>query len=274
MTTRRKDVLPSFNAVGAGQTATVDLPTDRRYHQIFIQYKTNANQATIEADITEVRIKVNGKVQRRFSAMQLNAINAFNGYAFTSGMIPIFFSEPWRRNVLSEDSLAWGMQNVSTFQIEVDIAGTATAPTLQGVAVTDPMQQPLQNIIKWRQVTVPISSTGIYTLSTLPKILGEGYQRMHCFENAANDISAVEVQVDGFTVQELTDSQNSAILANRDFLPQTAVYHIVFDDTQRVEDGLSVTKANGTLVNELRLDFNMAVASAFTLLQEVIGNPD
>jgi hypothetical protein len=274
MATRRKDVLPSFNAVGAGQTATVDLPTDRRYHQIYLQYKGNANQATIEADITEIRIKCGGKVQRRFTAAQLNAINALNGYAFTAGMIPIFFSEPWRRNVVSEDSLAWGMQDVSTFQIEVDIAGTATAPTLQGVAVTDAEQQPLKNIVKWRQVTVPISSTGVFTLSTLPKLKGEGYLRLHCFENTAGDISSVEIEVDGFTVQDLTDAQNSAILANRDFSPQSNVFHIIFDETQRVEDGLAMNKADGSLVNEFRIDFEMAAANAFTLLQEVIGDRD
>ena len=234
---RRKVNLPGFNAVGAGQTATVDLPTDRRYHAIFLRYKTNANQSTIESDITEVRVKVDGKVQRRYSAAEINVINGLNGYSFAAGFIPIFFSEPWRRNAGGEDVLAWGMSNIGTFQIEIDIASGATSPTLSGYAVVDNVQQPLQNIIKVRKQTVGVSATGIVTVSTLPK--RDIYHRIHCFENTAADISDVEVTIDSLEVYKMDDAENSALLATRDFTPDSDVFHVVFDETQRVEDGAS-----------------------------------
>ena len=99
-------LLPAFNNVAAGGTATTRCPRNRRYHGLLLQYKTNAAQATIEADLTEIRIKVNGKTVRQFSTAQLNIINALNGIAFTLGMVPIWFSEPRRRTPVGADYLA------------------------------------------------------------------------------------------------------------------------------------------------------------------------
>src|SRR6478735_12511912 len=95
---RRKVVLSSINSVGIGQTASIDLPVGgRRYFAVYLLYKTNAAQATIEADVTEIRVIANGKVQRRFSAADLNVVNATYGVAFTLGMIPILLHHPRAR---------------------------------------------------------------------------------------------------------------------------------------------------------------------------------
>ena len=271
---RRNIPLQSFNAVGAGQTATVPLSTNLRYHQIYIQYKTNASQATIETDIEEIRIKVDGKVQRRFSAVELNKINAFNGYAFETGMLPIFFSEPWRRSPEGEDALAWGTANVGTFDIEIDIASGATAPKLTGFAVVDDVEAPMVDIVKWYKRTIPVSATGIHTESNLPKNVDEVYQRLHCFETAASDISGVDITLESLEAYNLTDRQNSALLKNRGFNPQADVFHVVFDHTQRVSDGYPMMKGDGRQVREFRLDFDMDQAQPFTLLTEVRGTPD
>ncbi|NIT63654.1 MAG: hypothetical protein GWO39_07655 [Gammaproteobacteria bacterium] len=269
--------LPSAHAVAAGQTATFDLPTDRRYHKLDIVYGTStaggANQTNMEAEITEARVKINGRVQRVFSAAQLFDINALNGQSFNTGHLPIYLSEPWRRDPAGEDALAWGMANVDTFQIEVDIDSGATSPTLGGIAVIDNVQQPLRGIIKWRRQVVPVSATGIVTVSTLAKNAGS-YARLHAFEAAAGDISDVDIEVDQLTVYDLTDDQNTEALDDQGLSPQADVFHIIFDDTQRVQDALSMAKANGQPVAELRLDFNMAAASSFTLLSEILGNPD
>ena len=122
---RRHEPARSFNAVGAGQTATLNLPPDGIYHKLMLHYAeggTAADAATVTAAIDEARLIVNGKVQRRFTGEDLLAINAYHGKAYTDGYLPIFFSEPWRRTVQGEDALAWGMGDVETFQLEVDIA--------------------------------------------------------------------------------------------------------------------------------------------------------
>ncbi len=269
---RRKVDLGSFNSVGAGQTATISLPTDRRYHAVFINYKTNANQATIEADITEIRVKVGGKTQRVYSAKELNIINGLNGYSFRAGYIPIFFSEPWRRNQLQEDLLAWGMANINDFQIEVVIDSAAVSPTLGGFAIVDNVEQNLENIIKVRRQGVGVTATGIVTVHTLTK--QDIYHRIHCIEAAAGDIKSVDITIDSFDVYKQKDAENDAVLDMRGFVPQASVFHVVFDETQRVEDGLPLIKPNGKAVSEFRLDFDMSTTNDFTMLIETRGNPD
>ncbi len=130
------------------------------------------------------------------------------------------------------------------------------------------------NIIKWKKKTIPVASTGRHTLTDLPRIAGERYQRLHGFEAQAGDIKSVEVEIESLRAQELTRTQNEARLLTRNFNPQNDVYSIIFDDTQRVTDGYPVTKADGTLVSEFRIDFEMENASPFTLLYEVLGDRD
>lgn len=269
---RRKDNLPSFNAVGAGQTATVNLPTNRRYHKLFINYKGNANKATMEADIEEIRILVDGNVQRRFSAADLFKVNALNGIGVTPGFLPIYFSEPWRRNAIGEDALAWGMYDRGTFQIEIDIASGATSPTLSGAYVYDNVAQPLMNIMKWRKQSVGVTSTGLLTHSTLSKT--DIYHRIHCFETAAGDIADVSIELDGLNVYDFTDAENTILLADAGLVTQSDAFHIVFDETQRVDDGLKMFYPDGSKISDFIIDFNMSVANDFTMLIETRGNPD
>lgn len=270
--------LPSFNAVGANQTATVNLPIGRRYHEILIYYKGNASQAVIEADITMVRVKVDGKVQRAFKPSEINKVLGLNGVAFRAGLLPIYFSEPWRRNVASEDVLAWGTQGLTTFQIEIDIASGATSPTLEAYAVTDNVAAGLSNIIKMRRQVFPVSADGLANLHTLPKRDGEIYQRVHCFEGTAGDVESAEVVVDQETAFDANAAVNKAIMSNRNMIAQTGVFHICFDSTQRIEDGLPMsfvdTKGIKRKVQDLQFNFQMANANDLTLLIEARGNPD
>lgn len=270
---RQKIELPSFNSVAAGQTATVSVPTGPRYHVIFLKYKSNANQATIEADLNRLRVKIDGKSQRVATLEQLNKINALNGYSFKPGLIPIFFSEPWRRNVVAEDALAWGTSDVSSFQIEVDIKKGVVAPTLEAFAVIDEVKAQLQNIIKWRSQNISINQTGKNTVSTLPRIRGDIYQRMHCFEQAGGDIAGIEVNLDRKEVYTQTDQENDAVLAMRKMTPQDDVFHVIFDETQRIEDGLPLKTDKGE-IQDFSVEWTMAVANSFTLLTEVRGAPD
>ena len=93
--------------IAASGMATITVPANRRIHRIDLQYKTNANQATIEADLTQIRLKVNSKVVRTFSATEANVIALQNGITFQAGILPILLSEPRRRTPEGEEFLAW-----------------------------------------------------------------------------------------------------------------------------------------------------------------------
>lgn len=275
---RRNTKIPSFNSVGAGQVATVDMNVGPRYHNIKIFYKKNATKATIISHIEMINIKVNGKVIRGIKPAELFLMLEENGVPFKAGVIPIYFSEPWRRNVVSEDVLAWATAiGVSSFQIEIVLAPGATAPTLHGYAQTDNVVGALRDIIKYRRQSVPVGTAGVLTLNTLSKRVDEIYHRIHCFENADGDIADVVVKQDGYEVFNNDIATNDANLADQGIISQSALFSIMFDATQRYDDGLVMfhgTKENPKPIQSWELEFNMVNSDPFTMITEVRGSAD
>lgn len=266
--------MSSFNAVAAGQTATLDLAARDVFHVLYIYYTpgaqpTAAVQATMEADIGEIRIKVNGKVQRRYTAAQLIALNAFYGHAFTAGYLPIFFSEPHRRSVQGEDMLGWGMADVSTFQVEIDIAAGAVSPRLSAKALTERGERPLGGIKKVRSFVVPVSAVGIVNLTTLPKT--DAYYALHC---VSTDVVDVDVRVDAVEIFKATKADADLLYTHMGLSPQAGLFTVCFDATRRVADALPMRYTNGRQVSDFRVDLNMGAANSFTLLTEVLGPAD
>ncbi len=274
---RREFKLNSFNAVGAGQTATLNVPRGSRYFNIKLLYKGTANQATIESDITAIRIKTNGKVQRDLRVDELFKMLAINGVAFEAGVIPLYFSEPWRRNVAGEDGLAWATADLDTFQIEVDIASGATSPTLEAYAVTDNAVGKLMNIIKVRREVIPVTQAGLVTVNTMSTRPEEIYQRLHCFEAAANDITEVQIKQDQYEAINIVRKINDLNMKDHGLTPQSDIFTIAFDKTQRIEDGLPMVYDRGNVkqrVQDFRVEFQLANASTFTIVKEMLGDPD
>ena len=266
---------PSFNGVAVSQTATLDLPVDRRYHSLYITYTSTdgaANQAVTEADITQVRILIDGKVQRTFSSRELFDISTLNGIAFSNGILPIYFSEPWRRSALDEEALSWAMANISTFQIEVDLGAGANGPTLNAIITTDANQGPLERIVKWHRRTIAAAGAGVVTYSDFPK--RDTYLRMHFSENAAADITDVDISVDNFTVLDVTDAENQLGLADQGFAQVADCFDVIFDHTQRIADGLPMMKLNGRRVSDFRVDVNHTQTDNINVVSETLGNPD
>jgi len=268
----------SFQAVAAGQTATIELPIGELvFHELLLLYGTTAaggaNRVNTEAHITEVRVKLNGKVQRVFSAAQLFNLNEVNGITFAAGFLPIFFGEPWRRSADGEDVLAWGTDDISTFTVEVDIDAAALNPTLDARIVVDRVRRPLGPIVKWRRFTVPVSAIGIVNVTTLPK--QDAYYRLHAFSTVIDD---VEVTIDQLEVFKMTDGQMRELYTEMGLAVPAALTSIIFDPTQRVGDalGMATRLPNGQTraVSEFRVDYNMSAATSFALITEVLGPRD
>lgn len=269
---RRHEPTRSFNAVGAGQTATLDLPPDGIYHKLSLHYAesgTPAAAAAIQAAIDEVRLVVNGKVQRRMNGTDLLAINAYHGKGYTDGYLPIFFSEPWRRSVQGEDSLAWGMADVATFQLEVDIAAGRIGPTLEATAVKDIAQANMGPIVKWRKYTVPVSAVGV--------VNADGFDRrdtqlaFHCL---SSNISDVRVELDREIIVDTDKGQLDDTADDQGFSPQPGWTHIDFNATRRVSDGLPMVSPQGQRAKDFLVNFTMSSATTFGLVSETLGLRD
>lgn len=275
MASPRMEPTRSFNAVAAGQTATLDLPVTGIYHGLKIGYGTStaggATQANMEAEVDEVRLLINGVVQRRFDARQLFDINAYKGKGVTTGILPIYFEEPWRKTAQGGDSLAWGMADVSTFTVEVDVNSGATSPTLTAQAIKRPGNLPMGPIVKWRQFVVPVTATGIVNVSTFPK--QDAYYTLHC--DSAN-IADVDIKVDQVSILDGTRAMLEDLSDDYGYAFQTGWFHVDFSATRRVSDALSMLTdgVGGKRVADFQVDFNMSSAASFTVVAEVLGLRD
>lgn len=262
----------SFNAVGAGQTATLDLPVTQLYRMLQLNYTragVAATEAQMKSDIAEVRLKLNGKVQRVFSATELFSINSFNGHSVVAGRLPIFFAEPTRRTAQGEDAGAWGTADVDTFQVEVDIDGAAISPGITANVLIDPMNRQMGPIVKWRRQNIPVTATGIATTTTLDK--NNAYYRIHAF---STDINAVEVLVDQNRVLEGSAEELSAHYAANGLTVPAAETVLAFDVDQRVSSALAMAYSNGQKVSEFRVEWDMGAATSFNIISELLGVRD
>lgn len=268
--------LPPFTPAVAGQIATIDIPASGTYYNVTLEYResgTLVTEANMILAIEEINVKINGESVRRYSGEDLITLNKFAGVAYQNGYLPIFFAEPWGRNPASEDVFAWGMANVSTFQIDVKIATGRTAPTIAATCSRTNENRPLGAIKKIRKFNIPVASTGINNLQTLPKT--ESYVACHA---KSTNIADVQVSVDNVKILKATKDQIAQEIKNSPlFDPQTGWTHIPFQLTGRMEDLLPmrvpVRQGSNEVVQvqSFQIDFNMSAATSFNLLTETVG---
>jgi len=244
MSVKRIVPLPAFSGVTPGVTATVDIPVGPRYHVIWLEVSSQDRKAA--KDILDVcRLKVNGKVQRSFTADELNQLNALMGEEYKAyeipgdpdgvakTFLPIFLAEPWRKQVAAQDGLAWATGNVATFQLECDIKSGVSSPALSGFVEVDnsvvvdkdgkERQAPLGIICKWYRLQIPVNGTK-QDITTFPR--RDYYQQISFFDES---IEKVEIKIEGFTVRELTKEENDAVLISREMVPSKNRFDVVFD---------------------------------------------
>lgn len=278
MTTRYVEPMPPAPTVSAGNTAVFDIPptyTFDKLHFAYAESGTPANQATLEAGIDEVRVSVNRKVQRRMNADELLAMNATYGAAFQTGTMPIFFAEPWLRSELGEDLLSWGMADVESFQVEVDINSGATSPTLSLHAIKRRIEKAMGPIVKVKKFNVPVTATGDRTVSNLDKL--DTYLAFHM--TTAN-ISNLRCVRDGDDVINAAPGILDDLYEDQGLVPQSAWTQWICNSDRRWSGGLEMVRPDPRAPNDrnrdirvqdLRLVTTMSSASTYDLITETLG---
>ncbi len=138
--------LPSFTGVAPGQTASCRIPSGFAYHGFYIDMTPGATGWDV-SHITEVRLIANGIVIQRWSGLDLNAANKFDGmpsFDWSSSKHHYFALTATRNNLKTRaaqeaTAIAFGAVNdplpIRTLLIEVDIDGNAQAGVgLEGYA--------------------------------------------------------------------------------------------------------------------------------------------
>jgi hypothetical protein len=267
----------SFSGVTAGETATISLPPSGLYESLQIEYKKAGTLATVAqmiADITEIRVVVNGKVQRRYSAKQLFMLLGLKNHAVNDGFLNIFFAEPSRRSAEGEDSLGWGMADVQTFEVQIDLDDAAGAVTLKCKRNHLPVNNVnMGAIVKIKRHNIPVSSTGEIQWQSLPRL--DRYYALHA---QSTDIDEVTVEIDNTVKFDNTTLGNSDRIEQHGLTPQAGYFHILADVRGRIKDFWSMQKPNGNggfvPVDEVLVKFEMNAATSFDVIVEQVGLRD
>lgn len=267
----------SFNSVGAGQRATLDLPVGKwKYHQIRPVYGTatagGANRTNVEAEVSRLALAVNGKEQVVFSAAQLLRLHEFRGRSFHTGHVPLFLAQPWLATPPGQDALGWGTADVQTLQLTIDIAAGATSPTLKALVVAEERREEMRAISKIRRITLPVTATGTNIFTSLPR--DANIAAIWLFPTATADINEARVLVDQKEVFRATTAEMQAFLEDAGFsgmwtTPAGAFWPILFNWGGRVTEPLQVLGAS-----ELKLELDMQNANSVTCLVEQYGLRD
>lgn len=279
--------LRSVSNVAASKTALIDLPIGLRYHTVILQHGYASGTNTIAAaatNITEIRVKVNGRVQRTISGTQLRDMNLLNGTAFDAvageapntapGVsFPIFFAEPWRQVPAEADGMAWPSSGWDSFQIEVDL-GAASTPTLAAFAVTDNLAASSKGagIVKWIRQSWGASGTSL-DIATIDK--RDFLQQISLYPGGQN-ATKVTLRKDGIVRHELTATANAALLNQSQMTPAASgrtsgIYDVVLD-----HDGLlgSALVLDGSRDLTLTVEAASAMSGTITAIVQRFGPPE
>lgn len=264
-----KRKLPSFNAVAAGSTATVNLPTGPTYQAIGINYKRNgvaATEAQIKADLKRFRIKINGTTRIDISGKHLiDVMMKYYGISFVAGLIFIPLSRPWLKTMEGEDNLAWGTKNVQTLGLEIDIDAAAVTPTLTGEAFILPYDRDLGAIIQVMEFPFSTAVGGAFEISTLPRANGD-LAAIH-FDGA--NVTAGEVFLNQVPASEGDEAINRSLLAwVGERTPQVGYVHLDPMIKNRVSDVWPLSQ-----VQDFRVKLNMSAAGSVDIVMETLTAP-
>lgn len=124
--------LPSPEGVAAGSTATFRIPTGRRIHELFLQFKKEDQTVN---DFTEIRLYINSQLFQRFSGLErdnLNKVDSAQG-ANTYGVLSIPFDRKKLLTLAGAEMTALNTGvadengvSIKSMYMEVDLKSDAT----------------------------------------------------------------------------------------------------------------------------------------------------
>ena len=295
--------LRNVQNVAVSKTAIIDLPIGQRYHYVELLHGFTGGTNSIVGgclNILEIRVLVNGRVQRVFSGTQLRDRNLLNGTSYdctgvpnpivvdagwNQGMtLPIFMAEPWRFDEMDQDALAWptvrvdGKNLFDNFQIQVDL-GAAASPTLTAVAVVDDGQAGPNwlGIVKHLRFSIPAGGNKFdWAIVDRRDFLQQ--ISLYPDSGASLKLSPVTLRIAGRILHELTLGDNAAVNTNWGMTPAAAgrtanIYDLVLD-----HDGNLASAINMNGVRDATLTIQSAAAGSMsgTIIAQVdrVGPPE
>lgn len=255
-----------FNNVVASGKASVNLPIGMSYNKVILAL---GGGAFTKSMITNINVKVNGKIIFQESGSRLDLINQYRGLTAAAGFLTLDFTEPRAKSMIEQYMGNINTANgVSSLTIEVDIAG-ATTPTLDSYSELGPPSA-LGVIAKHILFTQGFSSSGKIPMKLID-ITNRGglIKRVHFAHTG--QLSQLEVKKNGIVIWDnVTGAVNSFWQGEYSKVAQTNLYS--YDPCADNNYANAVKTADAT-----SLEFNPTFAAADTVtavveVMDVLGN--
>lgn len=247
--------LNSFNGLGWGQAATLDIDTGAVFHEILLQSGT-----LTPADIEWVTLTLNGDDIIKLKGIDLLMLERYRKRYVTSGLVVLYLSD-----IMNEGLQARNVSSLVTFPtdqltLKVDIAAGSGAIDLKASAQVS-ASQPERIVIprKFRQ-NIQAGQTANNEWTKLQR--GPAIQRIHL----EGDVGRVKWKKDGYTAWERDADVNTAMLKRMDRAPQPGYFH--FD---AIESDFGLADLFGTVVNEsLVMEYDIGTPGNLPMIVESI----
>lgn len=324
----RKIILPSPNTVTASATSLISCPTGPNYRYRAIHLKMGilgtagaavaatalpTGSGTTAGYGGDVRLKINGRVQRLHTAAQLAKLNAINGTLYTTGtfgssgtntpgkkygqVLSLWFAEPWRKSLGQMDALAFPSSMVNTLEVEVDFGALPTNCASFNLAAwaevdgetADPIHQNGPVVCKvFRQNitggTAAGSAVDIVTLDrrdlyqTVVADLGStampGTSANGITASTSGDFAAkLKITANAVDIHDVPKDVAQLIHSGNGLNPQQFDLEAVLDSSDNISSGL---KANGLSDLRVRIDTvaDTCASASWVMLTERTGPID
>lgn len=247
--------LPFFNVVANG-LATLSLPFGMTYERIVFVL---GGTAFTKAMITDIKVKLNGKVIVQTTGTLLNTMNVYKGLVTDATHLVLDFSELFARDEIGQSIGAVATaEGVSNFTIEMTIAG-ATAPTLESWSVLSGPRK-IGVIHKCLSYAATFGSAGKFPFQ-LPYGANGGsiIKRVHFFH--AN-MTGLEVKKNSIVIHDTTDAINKYIQTENKKVTAAGQYvaDFIVDNNQ---SGMLVT------ADARSMEWNLTLSAADTVIAQV-----
>lgn len=243
-----------FSNVAASGVASVSLPIGMSYNRIILAL---GGTSFTKAMITDIKVKLNGKVIFQNTGSRLDLINTYRKRAVSANFLVIDFTEPDAKS-MAEQFIGNinTAQGVSSLTLEVTIAG-ALAPTLDSYSELG-APAALAAISKQILFTASMGGAGKFPMKLIDVAnRGAIVKRVH-FAHGGN-VTALEVKKNGVVIHDnILTAVNTFNLLDYNKVAQTNLY--TYDPCMDNNYSNALRTADAT-----SLEFNLTVSAADTV---------
>ncbi len=258
--------MPTPLGIGAGQTASVNLPLGLTYERLYIRLNIQDGTAVdvAAADwgtyIDEIRLMVDGDSKIQITAADLVKLNQFHGQSMKDGALPLFLSRPWMRTISGEDQTGYGTNGgMASFTLEMDLKAGITVNSLNVYAVQS-QGRPFGPHLRIQRY---VHNQGVTGEAEIADIVRGPYAMLGLHLNTAA-IKGVEIHADNRKVHESDKAIRAAHYEVVGRAPQAGFTHVDFTAENRLSEAMPMS------LQDFRMKLEFTATGNFSIYAESV----